>query len=435
LPSAAVILGEPQLVPTGWDVSDRLAQQRDRRNLEVKPMANSWCTPLEGKKGQNPSGEVIGEVFFQAPLSASLTMLDNQQLDKLVAALKDYPVLIEPVALLLLGDTDPAEAPQPRIDIATNRAKAVEAYLRSKLPPQSFQTVKIEAAGKGAPFPKPAPGTLRRRVVEIVNKGKPIKVMSAPLKKAATKEEAFQAATAAAKQAAPGNEDRFKRIMHWIDGPGKTSLDKGDDAYVNALSQGVINLASIGTKRINDAAFKTLLDENHIMAMLMDVAANGNPVSAINETLLNIDGGIADGLDFIIVKTARESSTFGSEGLAQLREYVFDRASNQNSFYWIYVQGDGKSRVSHPIGRWKVKVGKWTWIYEFDWNGVRWTDPVNKQTGTGKWLLFDAKGSLSFRWDQSETTETWQGPLSPEGTKGTCTMKGITYTDLFAVKF
>lgn len=397
-------------------------------------MARSWCTPSMGKKGQHPSGEVIGEIFFELPLSATLTSFDKEQLNNLTDLLKTVPVGFDPAQLLLLGDTDQAEALQPRADIATSRAKAVEAYLRSQLPPQAANSVKIESAGKGAPFPKPSPGGVRRRVVEIVNKGKPIIAFTAPPKKAATKEEAFQAAVAAAKQAPADKEEEFKRIMHWLVGPGKASLENGDDAYVNSASQSVINLAVIGSKPLGDTEFRKLIDENRIMRMMMEVAAVGNPAKLIIEMLLDIDAGILAGIDFLVEKAARESSTFSSQGLGQLRNYVAERADKKESFYWIYFQGTDAPRVSHPVGRWKVKVDKWTWIYEFDWAGVRWTDPVNKQTGTGKWRLLDFKGTLVFTWDKSDTQETWKGPLLTQGTKGTCTMKGITYNDLLAVK-
>jgi len=75
------------------------------------------------------------------------------------------------------------------------------------------------------------------------------------------------------------------------------------------------------------------------------------------------------------------------------------------------------------VGRWRVQVHKWTWIYDFDANGgVRWTDPFNNKTGKGSWELL--KASVLTTWTPvSNTTEQWFLPLNPANQTGKCVMK------------
>jgi hypothetical protein len=73
------------------------------------------------------------------------------------------------------------------------------------------------------------------------------------------------------------------------------------------------------------------------------------------------------------------------------------------------------------VGRWKVRVRHWTWLYDFDaTNGVRWTDPMNGLTGKGTWKVMGP--SLMRATYLSGTTEDWPLPLKQQGLVGACSM-------------
>lgn len=75
-----------------------------------------------------------------------------------------------------------------------------------------------------------------------------------------------------------------------------------------------------------------------------------------------------------------------------------------------------------PVGKWRVQVSKWMWIYDFaDQGAVHWTDPFNKMTGTGKWKI--ENGQLITSWFSSTTTENWNFPLNPTNQTGNCYMR------------
>jgi hypothetical protein len=58
------------------------------------------------------------------------------------------------------------------------------------------------------------------------------------------------------------------------------------------------------------------------------------------------------------------------------------------------------------VGRWKVQVKQWTWLYDFNANnGVGWTDPMNGLTGKGTWNVMGP--SLMRITYSSGTTEDW----------------------------
>jgi hypothetical protein len=80
---------------------------------------------------------------------------------------------------------------------------------------------------------------------------------------------------------------------------------------------------------------------------------------------------------------------------------------------------------SQMEGKWKVRVDKWTWIYQFDATfGVRWTDFYNLSVGgRGSWELL--KDSILTTWSPASTTiEQWYLPLDAETVKGKATMGG-----------
>jgi hypothetical protein len=90
--------------------------------------------------------------------------------------------------------------------------------------------------------------------------------------------------------------------------------------------------------------------------------------------------------------------------------------------------------LDSPVGTWLVKVQRFAWLYAFTADGrVRWTDPFNKETGTGKWQI--QKNSVVFTWDPpSKTRESWDYPLIRSGATGRTTMESVGYGSVMAVK-
>jgi hypothetical protein len=86
------------------------------------------------------------------------------------------------------------------------------------------------------------------------------------------------------------------------------------------------------------------------------------------------------------------------------------------------------------LGKWKVQVQSWTWIYEFKYGGaVRWTDLFNTgTTGKGTWKVTDSQVVISWAPD-SKTTEAWDLPVDPANQAGKCFKEEGTYA-LKAVK-
>jgi hypothetical protein len=80
---------------------------------------------------------------------------------------------------------------------------------------------------------------------------------------------------------------------------------------------------------------------------------------------------------------------------------------------------------------WTVRVfdgvSQWVWEYKFLRIGkVSWRDKWNGMNGNGTWSI--ERDTMKTRWVGSETTEDWDVPINPSLAKGTCTMKGRTYT-------
>jgi hypothetical protein len=79
----------------------------------------------------------------------------------------------------------------------------------------------------------------------------------------------------------------------------------------------------------------------------------------------------------------------------------------------------------NPVGDWRVSVGQWVWTYTFEANGnVSWRDPLNNESGRGKWRV--GPGAISFSWE-SGTPESWNLPIQPTNEKGKTTMEGKAY--------
>ncbi|MCX6123244.1 MAG: hypothetical protein NTV34_00600, partial [Proteobacteria bacterium] len=93
----------------------------------------------------------------------------------------------------------------------------------------------------------------------------------------------------------------------------------------------------------------------------------------------------------------------------QIKGCLFGRRQNQQA-------------ETKPVGKWRVKVHKWVWIYTFDDKfNVSWRDPYNGETGKGKWKITEKK--LITTWLPSSTVEEWDIPLQDADQKGIARMK------------
>jgi hypothetical protein len=91
--------------------------------------------------------------------------------------------------------------------------------------------------------------------------------------------------------------------------------------------------------------------------------------------------------------------------------------------------------LTMPDLSWTVVCGnasnRFVWLYVFSHKGtVRWKDEGNGMTGNGTWRI--SGDTLTTRWYNSATVETWTVPINPANWTGKCTMKGLRY-DLKAV--
>ena len=79
------------------------------------------------------------------------------------------------------------------------------------------------------------------------------------------------------------------------------------------------------------------------------------------------------------------------------------------------------------LGRWEVKVGDWTWIYEFkagtdpdsgsaQWQKFQVVSPSSDQ-GTGTWALDSTTSKLRITWSNG-SVEEWNTPLTTSGQVG-----------------
>jgi hypothetical protein len=69
------------------------------------------------------------------------------------------------------------------------------------------------------------------------------------------------------------------------------------------------------------------------------------------------------------------------------------------------------------LGTWRVSFQNWRWDYTFVADGsVRWRDPLNNDSGVGKWSL--APANVIIAWADSSTKESWGRPIRQSGQPG-----------------
>jgi hypothetical protein len=72
-----------------------------------------------------------------------------------------------------------------------------------------------------------------------------------------------------------------------------------------------------------------------------------------------------------------------------------------------------------PLGKWKVDVGDWHWIYSFNDDSTidyRKIDKPKDPKGTGQWSVDHNR--LRIVWDGTRSIEEWRLPLRQEGQSG-----------------
>jgi len=71
------------------------------------------------------------------------------------------------------------------------------------------------------------------------------------------------------------------------------------------------------------------------------------------------------------------------------------------------------------VGTWTVHFMRWTWEYTFTADGkVTWRDPLNNESGSGRWALMGSIVNLT--WTNSTEKETWNRPIRPGDQIGWC---------------
>jgi hypothetical protein len=90
---------------------------------------------------------------------------------------------------------------------------------------------------------------------------------------------------------------------------------------------------------------------------------------------------------------------------------------DRSQFSAFFTAFNERTTPTTPVGRWRVQIGDWTWIYVFradqtaDWRSL---DAPNIVQGKGTWSL---GGSLQIRWDTG-SIESWDLPLDIETQTG-----------------
>jgi hypothetical protein len=83
------------------------------------------------------------------------------------------------------------------------------------------------------------------------------------------------------------------------------------------------------------------------------------------------------------------------------------------------------------IGAWNVRVLNWVWRYEFNHNNtVVWKDTRSAERGSGTWS--ESAGAIILAWEDSQTRENWNRPISAANTRAT--YKSSYFNGLYKVE-
>ncbi len=129
------------------------------------------------------------------------------------------------------------------------------------------------------------------------------------------------------------------------------------------------------------------------------------------------------------------SKSFESYKSSFSKDFFALPQEQQNDIKEFFTK-EKSSAIRDIVGRWRVCVDKWTWIYDFSSFAsgakVTWRDPFNGLNGAGTWKLAGNKIAVSWA-PKSTSTDEWYLPIDPYAQHGKCFMKEGTFL-LGAVK-
>lgn len=100
---------------------------------------------------------------------------------------------------------------------------------------------------------------------------------------------------------------------------------------------------------------------------------------------------------------------------------VVAESDRKDMMNFLGVDKPMSTLASELVGKWRVKVGRWTWLYTFtDKHRVTWLDQGNGKSGSGKWK--DMGDTVKTTWAPSKTVEYWTLPLDLANQRGTALM-------------
>lgn len=121
-------------------------------------------------------------------------------------------------------------------------------------------------------------------------------------------------------------------------------------------------------------------------------------------------------------------SSFGMQNFAMLADFEQRDISN----FLGGTKSEDATDAVKIVGKWRVKVDRWTWRYTFDAkHNVSWLDQGNGRSGYGRWK--EDGNRIKTSWAPSKTIEYWNLPISPSGQTGKAIMAEGTF-DLKAEK-
>ncbi len=188
----------------------------------------------------------------------------------------------------------------------------------------------------------------------------------------------------------------------------RKAYDTGTPPYTEAFEvlngSNMYDILRVLDKLVDDQLF------NLFQNLLPGVPGIGTDRLAAAFGAIRASWGGAKAFDFYTSQYGKEFNALFPDQQKDIREFVQLKTARRSL-----------------IGKWRVQVQNWTWIYQFtDGRYVRWTDPFNNQTGLGVWSVTPDRILLSWA-PQSKTTEQWDLPVDPQNETGKCCMSDGTY--------
>jgi hypothetical protein len=199
--------------------------------------------------------------------------------------------------------------------------------------------------------------------------------------------------------------------------------------YQDAAVRAAINLEMSGIRTYQ----KDHPAHGALVVLTFSRTVPNDPTGVVNKTILIHPGDNFEYIDEYFETSPIRAIRLAASEREVRRDLGVDspyKLSWGKKMFWI---NPDTPALESPVGRWQVKVGRWTWIYEFDDQGtVVWTDPFSKDTGKGRYRIGDL--DMTTTWEPSPTVETWDFPLDPLDAFGRCNMLGSGNFQLQAQK-